>query len=315
MESELQDFVGAALLTTRFHDRHYRQVAQVATVFGGIEHLREALVGLDAADWNVGGAIQQHDFDDEDRQNHSQPANPLPPTDHRNRELDRDRASGGPNWDQSKLNLSIRTATGQWKHRDYRAVDPTFNADSPSPMEILRLNRWRHEELISRAGPRLRSTGGYQGTGGDWWHPATARDIRKRFSKRIGQMPNSDPDYKALARAHNEIFKDMYLPGELSIVPERSAENVGSFINNHAAGDKKTRNQDYIKRRTRLRSVFRKVAAKEKKRSNDTLEAGFSSTIEEWDAVKKEVLVLQSDTEDEDDGEGGDGEGEGGGGE
>ena len=122
---------------TGFTPTHYIRVAQVANVLGGDSAVEDALMALDVADWDVGGAMQQIRYNNDLMDQVQIFGEPRTGPD-ANRLLDRTRASGGPNWDKSKLQLRIH-CQGRWKMRDYRAIDPNFDEKNPTPANILLL--------------------------------------------------------------------------------------------------------------------------------------------------------------------------------
>ena len=143
MEGSLRRWRTNALMTSRFQPLHYRRAAVVANEMGGASFLREALVHLDASDWDVGGALQRYNRDLDNVQQTTQAQVDQHGHDP-NRGLDRTRASGGVNWDKNKFTIRIHDGR-KWTIRTYTDIDKNFNVDSPTPMEILRLNRWREE--------------------------------------------------------------------------------------------------------------------------------------------------------------------------
>ena len=297
MNGELQQFVTHALRTTAFRALHYLRVAVVANRFGGRSRLQDALVALDHADWDLGGAAQQLEHDAEIRQAAAaagpEPAGPDP-----NRGLDRARASGGPNWDQNKLKLQIRVGK-TWKYRNYLDVDWTlgFNINSPSRRDILRLNRWRHRLILDLAGPPRRLRGP---SAGESWHPIEIRDLRRRVKPNLRKMlknRSDKPDYGGIQKAHNALFKGMKLPGHVKEVPERSYGSVTAAVE-RTWKDSRYNRLGKVKAEKGLQAI-RKEESKEVKRCEKTAERDFCSTIEDLDEMEKESLVLESDWEEE----------------
>lgn len=287
-------------MTSRFSRRHYQRAADVANRTGGAARLQEALTALDAADWDVGGAVQQLEHDAELRQV-AAAAGPEPTGPDPNRGLDRARASGGPNWDETKLKLQIKVGK-RWKFRNYKDVDWTmgFNVRDPSPRDLLRLNRWRHRQILDLTGPPRRLQGV---SAGDSWHPATVRDLRHRIKpklKRIVQDPKAQPDYIGIAKAHNKLFEGVMLPGQVHEVPERNYDQTAATIDREWKQDKYKKAGKRIQAEKGLKAI-RKEERKERKRCEKTEQRDFSSTLEDLEAVEREMLVVESDWEEDDD--------------
>ena len=290
MEGPLRLVVRSILMTTTFPPRYYRRVALVANRFGGRSRLRDALVALDHVDWDIGAAIQQLEHDAELRQAAAN-ADPEPPGPDPNRNLDRTRASGGPNWRRSKLRLQIQVGK-TWKFRNYRDVDWNFNVKKPSPKDILRLNKWRHRIILDLAGPP-RPPRGVQP--GQWWHPATIRALRRQYKKKLQKDPKK-PDYGGIVKAQNELFKDITLPGHGKKVPQRGYGQVAGAINRNWKSNKSNKIGPRKPAEEALKMI-RKEAKKERERCEATDAADFTSTPEEYDEVENEVFVYETDTE------------------
>ena len=294
MDGPLQDFVEYAMRTriTPFPPRYYRRVAQVANRFGGHPRIRDALAALDYADWDVGAAIQQLRQDAELQQAATN-AGPAPAGRDPHRNLDRARASAGPNWKKTKLYLQIQVE-GKWKFRDYQDVDENFNVENPSPRDLLRLNEWRHRIILDWAGP-LRPPRGMQQ--GEWWHPATIRHLRRRIKENYEKDAlGVNPGYAAIAKAHNELFDGMKLPGDAKEVPKRSYQQVASAISRKWK-DKEHQKKGVPKQVKEALKVIEEEEAEEKQQTEATYQADFTATEEDFDEVEKEVFVYETDTD------------------
>jgi primosomal protein N' len=285
--------------------RHYTRTAQLANAMGGSARIRDALTYLDHADWDLGGAMQQYQFDLEDRQT-AATAPPLARGTDPNRNLDRRRASGGPNWDKKKLKLSIHVGD-RWKDRDYTTVDRSFNIEDPSPIEILRLNRWRHRSIMDYAGLR------HPPFDGEWWHPAEYRDLRQRYLDNYRKDPASPAPANA-AQSHNQLFQGVQLPGETGEASVRRGPQVNSFwvrdhkknlgrMNKHKNKKKDEKLRGAKDQHRKMVEVIKWVQKEDKKKSKASLEQDFSSTMEMLDALDQEPLLIETDGEWESTGE------------
>ena len=309
VQNGLREWVHNVLMTDRrrLQPHHYRRTARLATIMGGLAHLRDALIALDDSDWNLGNTIQQYHFDNAARQQAVQ----SPPIDapDSNRGLDRSAASGGPHWKANKHKLTLIVKMGKrMRRRNFEDVHEmtndnevgdtatsskkAFNIDSPTPRDLLRLNKWRNSEIIKKAGLPRRPR---SHTLGDWWHPAAKRDVMRRFIKNVkgGKQPN----YRGIAKQHSKLFEGVFLPREIHEVPVRNDQQIAALcerawkkIGGKGRGKKKS------KRLESITKVFEKSLNEEKARAKKSIKQDFSATEEEVKEVEDEEQPLQDDT-------------------
>ena len=310
VQNSLREWVHNALMTDRrsLQHHHYRRTARLATIMGGSAHLRDALVALDDADWNLGTAIQQYHFDNAARQQAAQ-SQPVDAPDS-NRGLDRSAASGGPHWKANKHKLTSIVKVGKrWRRRNFEDVHEmtnekegddnkavsnkkAFNIDSPTPQDLLRLNKWRNSEIMKKTGPPRRPRGQYSG---DWWHPAAKRDVMRRFIRNVksGKLP----DYKGIGEAHNKLFEGVFLPREIHEAPVRNYDQVAALSERawRTIG-RASRTTKGAKKRETVSKIFEKLLNEEKARAKKNINGDFSATEEEVKEIEDEDETLQDDT-------------------